>query len=71
MIEQQRGGGGLKLLLNFLIFDNDHRFIHLCTIYYKIHMQVKAGLSMQWQRNLPKFYNILVDHAIRTFPAIR
>jgi len=36
-----------------------------------VERQVKAGLSMQWQRNLPKFYNILVDHAIRTFPAIR
>ncbi|XP_023319751.1 uncharacterized protein LOC111694922 [Eurytemora carolleeae] len=36
-----------------------------------VERQVKAGLSMQWQRNIPKFYNLLVEHAVRTFPLIR
>jgi len=36
-----------------------------------VQRQVRSGLSMQWQRSIPKFYNTLVDHAIRTFPAIR
>jgi len=33
--------------------------------------QVKAGLSMQWQKNIPKFYSILVEHSIKMFPVIQ
>jgi len=33
--------------------------------------QVKAGLSIQWQRNIPKFYSILVEHSIKMFPVIQ
>jgi len=36
-----------------------------------VQKQVKLGLTMRWQRSIPKFYNTLVEHAIRTFPAIR
>jgi len=36
-----------------------------------VETQIKAGLSLTWQRNMPKFYDILVDHAINTFPFIR
>lgn len=36
-----------------------------------IERQVKAGLSIQWQRSLPKFYTHLADHAIKTYPLIR
>ena len=34
-------------------------------------LKVKAGLSMQWQKNIPKFYSILVEHSIKMFPVIQ
>jgi len=33
--------------------------------------QVAAGLSFQWQRNVAKFYTILVEHSIKMFPTIQ
>jgi len=35
-----------------------------------VERQVKAGLSIQWQRNMGKFYNVLIEHASNTFPLI-
>lgn len=36
-----------------------------------VEKQIQSGLSLTWQRNMPKFYDILVDHAIYTFQFIR
>lgn len=33
--------------------------------------QVGAGLSFQWQRNVAKFYTVLVEHSIKSFPTIQ
>lgn len=33
--------------------------------------QVRAGLSIQWQRSVPKFYSSLAEHSIKMFPVIQ
>ena len=38
---------------------------------YLILFKVKAGLSIQWQRNIAKFYSILIEHSIKMFPVIQ